>query len=98
MKQLSQEEMDKIFSRLYWDLDVKKDDLYRLINKKTKEIVDIKEINFYCRLLSSCDWYSILKLLPHERIGVILSDTVINKLYPKDLRGRFLYARKVLSR
>ena len=98
MRQLSQEEKEKILSRLYWDMDVNPADIYCLLNKEIEELENLDEINFYCRLLSSCDWYTLLKLVPLKNVEKILSDTVIDRLYPKDLKDRFLYAREILSR
>ncbi len=98
MRQLSSEEKEKRLSRLYWDMDINPADIYSLLNKETQELESVDEINFYCRLLSSCDWYTLLKLVPLKNIEKILCDTVIDRLYPKELKARFLYARKILSR
>ena len=98
MRQLSREEKGKILSRLYWDMDVNSADMDSLLNGETEELANVDEINFYCRLLSSCDWYTLLKLVSLEKITKMLSDTVIERLYPRDLKDRFLYAREVLSK
>lgn len=98
MKKLTEKEIKKILSRVYWDADADLDYLYSLLNEEKGALENKKEINFYCRLLLSCDWYTLLKLVPLEKIKIILSDTVINRLYPKDIKKRFLYAREVLSR
>ena len=97
MKKLSQKEKEKILMRLHWDVNVKLSEMYSLLDKDPVELENIKEVNFYCRLLTSCDWYTLLKLVSSEKIKRILSDTVIDRLYPKDIKGRFLYAREILS-
>lgn len=98
MKELLPEEKIRILSRIYWDTKVNPEDLLSLIDKNIDEIKDINELNFFSRLLSSCDWYTLLKLLSPEKIKLILNDKIINRLYPKDLKRRFIYARDVLSR
>lgn len=96
MKPLSKQEKDKILSRIYWDADVDLKYLYDLIERNLKGFESEKEINFYRRLLLSCDWYTLLKLIPLENFKLILSDTVLNRLYPKSVKEKFLYAREVL--
>ena len=56
------------------------------------------QINLYRRLLTSCDWYTLIKLIPLEKINEILSDLIIEGIYPKDIKRKYLYARKYLSR
>lgn len=97
MKQLSRKEKERILSRLYWDMDTKLPDMYEFLNEETDGSENPDEINFYCRLLSSCDWYTLLKLVSLEKIKKMLNDTVIERLYPNDLKDKFLYARRVLS-
>ena len=98
MRQLSKKEKHKLLSRLYWDMDVKTNDLLRLLNEETSEIGHIDKSNFYCRLLKTYDWYMLLKLIPLKKFEEILSDPVLNRLYPREMKQRFLYARKVLSK
>jgi hypothetical protein len=96
MKQLSKEKKEELLSKLYWDRDVKTDHLYHLLYDEVGETGNIEKINLYCRLLTTYDWYTVMKLLPVTKIKKALSDEVINRLYPKDLKDRFLYARDVL--
>ena len=84
--------------RLHWDMNVELSEVHHLLEKDSEELEDINEINFYCRLLTSCDWYTLLKLMPSKKIKQILSDTVIDRLYPKDIKRRYLYARDILSK
>ena len=98
MRQLSREKKKELLSKLYWDRNVKTDHLYHLLYDEIGEAEDIEKINLYCRLLTTYDWYTVMKLLPITMIKEALSDEVINRLYPKDLKDRFLYARNVLFR
>ena len=98
MKQLSQKEKEKITTRLYWDMRVEPNKIIDLLNKKTNDLKDPNEIRFYRRLLTSCDWYTLLKLIPLEKLNVLLSDKIIESLFPTAIKKRYLYARKVLSK
>jgi hypothetical protein len=98
MPQLSKKQKQKLLSRLYWDMDVKTNDLLCVLNEETSEIGPVDKLNFYCRLLKTYDWYTLLKLIPIEKFKDVLSDPVLNRLYPREMKQRFLYARKILSK
>ncbi len=87
-----------MLSRLYWDMDVDPDQLYRLLNEEINGIGHIDKTGLYSRLLATYDWYALLKLIPAGNLKHALNDQVIKRLYPKELRERFLYAREVLSK
>jgi hypothetical protein len=42
------------------------------------------------------DWYTLLALIPPERLGEALSEPVIEHLHPASLKNRYLYARRIL--
>ncbi len=98
MKPLTSSEKEMILSRLFWDVDKRDVDYNELLDEKLRNIESDDGRKFFSRILSSCDWYTLLKLMPLSKIKVILSDPVLNRLYPKDLKDRYLYARGVLSR
>jgi hypothetical protein len=98
MPQLSKKQKQKLLFRLYWDMDVKTNDLLCVLNEETSEIGPVDKLNFYSRLLKTYDWYTLLKLIPIEKFKDVLSDPVLNRLYPREMKQRFLYARKILSK
>ena len=98
MKPLTKTEKEKILRRMFWDVDSGKFNLDNLLIGDTADLNSVEEQNVYRRLLMSCDWYTLMKILPLLKIRTILKSPVIEELYPKDLRKRFFYAREVLSR
>lgn len=98
MKPLSQEEKQKLLSKLYWDKAVDPEHLLRLLDGTLEGESEFEHINLYTRLLTSCDWYTILKLVPTSKLRALLDDKVLATLYPKDLKKRFQYARSILSK
>ena len=98
MKRLTKTEKEKILLRLFWDVKPGNFNFDDLLVGDTENLSSVEEQNVYRRLLMSCDWYTLLKILPHSKIKTILNSPVVEGLYPKDLRKRFFYARDVLSR
>ena len=86
-----------MLAKIAWDLDLTADQLFQLFNDEIEEIAGFDKKCLYRRLLTTYDWYTLLKLVPEEKIRQMLDDSVINLLFPKDLKEKYLYARSVLS-
>jgi len=97
MPEITKEQKEKILKRLFWDIDIDPDTL-DLLNKDSGDLEDYREVNFYRRLLMSCDWYTLLKLIPSKKLKILLSDEVIKGIFPKDLKDNYLYAQRFLSK
>ena len=55
-------------------------------------------IDLYRRFLTSHDWYTLLNLFSVTTLkDEILDEKVVCRLFPKELRNRYRYARKILS-
>jgi hypothetical protein len=98
MKALTPSEKERILSRLFWDVESKQTGIDKLIEEKLQTFDNPQSQQFFCRLLSSCDWYTLLKLIPPQQLKVVLSDQVLDKLFPRDLKTKYKYARDLLSR
>ena len=94
MKRLTEIEIKSILSKLYWDVKVDPEQLYGLLNGDLDRIGHIDISNLYYRILTTFDWYTILKVVPREKLGELLSDSVLDRIRFNDLKDKFLYARK----
>ena len=98
MTPLTKKEKEKLLSRLFWDTNMIYSDLDQLIDEKLRTVEKIESQKFFSRLLASCDWYTLIRLVPPKELQLILSDPILDRLFPKELKGRYIYARDVLSR
>jgi hypothetical protein len=96
MRSFSIEEKKKMLSMISWDLKLDADLLLRLLNDEIEYIEGFDKINLYRRLLTTYDWYTLMKIVPPEKLRSVLDDAVLDRLFPKDLKDKFLYARTVL--
>lgn len=97
MKILSLKEKEKLLSKLFWDLNVDVEQLNKLISGKARKAGAFEAADLYYRLLTSFDWYTLIKIVPPDRLLVMLNDAVISRIKSESLRERFRYARKFLS-
>jgi hypothetical protein len=98
MKPLSTSEKEKILSRLFWDVEMNQMDLEKLIDEKIQTIEDIQSQQFFSKLLTSCDWYTLMRLMPPSKLKMILREPILERLFPKNLKLKYTYARDILSR
>lgn len=96
MKMLSEPEIKNMLSRLYWDVKVQPDQLHELLKGKIERIGHVDILNLYYRMLMTYDWYTILKIVPADKLGELLSDAVLERIRFKDLKEKFLYARQII--
>jgi hypothetical protein len=96
MKMLSESEIKSMLSRLYWDVEVQPDQLYELLKGRIERIGHVDILNLYYRMLTTFDWYTILRIVPKDELGELLSDAVIDKIRFKDMKEKFLYAKQII--
>ena len=96
MKTLSEPEIKNMLSRLYWDVKVQPGQLHELLTGKIERIGHVDILNLYYRMLMTYDWYTILKIVPEDKLGELLSDPVLDRIRFRDLKEKFLYAREIL--
>jgi hypothetical protein len=96
MNSFSVEEKKRRLEMAFWDLAVDADSLLRLLNGEIEDAGGLDRHGLYRRLLSTYDWYTLLKIIPHERLSQMLDDVVLDRLFPKDLKEKYRYARKLL--
>ena len=74
------------------------DELYALLKGEIERIGHVDILNLYHRMLMTFDWYTILRIVPSDKLGDLLSDAVLAKIRFRDLKEKFLYARKIILR
>ena len=82
--------------KIYWDADVDPEQIGRLLRGEIDRVGHIDRVNLYRRLLMTYDWYTLLALIPPDRLREALSAPVLDRLYPASLKDRYIYARSVL--
>ena len=98
VKPLTPLQKEKIIARLFWDTEGKPIDAESLIEAHLQSLEDIQSQQFFRKLLTSCDWYTLLKLIPAKKLKAILDDNIVNKIFPQDLKMKYKYARDILYR
>ncbi len=88
--------MQDMTSIIDWDEDVDPEQIRRLLRGEIDRVGHIDRVNLFSRLLLTYDWYTLLSLIPPDRLREALSAPVLDRLYPASLKDRYLYAHDVL--
>ena len=98
MQQLNKQEKRERVQQLFWDLNVDVDRIVRFLDGEVSEIEQISIESLYHRMLKSYSWYTLQKMVSRNVLRNILDHRILSRLYPQDLKKRYIYAREVLSR
>jgi hypothetical protein len=80
-----------------WDSELSPEEALNLLTHPDLSRKGMTARNLYVRILCGCSWYTLLKLFPAERLkNEILTDEVVDRLFPPVLRQRYRYARSLL--
>jgi hypothetical protein len=93
---ISREERIAMLRRLYWDRDVDAEKLLDVLDRRIEQHVGVDRSNLYARILRGYSWYRILGLIPHDQLPEALSDDILKRVWPSELRERYQHARKLL--
>ena len=83
----------KYLDKLAWDTTKTAEDLLNILkspeNNWEKKGLYIKMLNFFY-------WHKVRHLVQPDKISELLSDDVINGLFPRPLRDKYRYVRSLL--
>ena len=85
-----------MLSRLFWDVEVNPNQLHSLLRGEIEKVGHIDIAGLYYRMLMTFDWYTILRILPREKLAELLSDATIERIRFKELKERYQYARNCI--
>jgi hypothetical protein len=93
---MNEKEIKDVLGKINWDTTHSANDLYQVFTGAREKIGSIDKKWIYARILNSFNWYTVLKIVPKEELPDLLSDEVINQLFPRQLRNKYLHVRSAL--
>ena len=77
--------MQDLTHKIYWDAEVEPEQIRRLLHGEIDRVGHIDRINLYRRLLMTYDWYTLLNLIPPDRLQEALGRHYLHHRYSDDL-------------
>ena len=88
-------ELKNELKRVVWDYAIDENTLWAVWEGK-RSTFSLNKNKLSSRLLISTPWYRLLDCLGIRGLKEILTDEVIDSFWIKDIRERFIYAKKTL--
>lgn len=83
---------------LMWDYPISPELCLEVLEGKREKAGHYNEVTLFRKLLESYRWFTVLKILPPERILELLTDNVIHSLRVKSLSNHYGFLRQELQR
>ena len=93
---MQEQELKAILSKINWDTPLNADELYSVFTGAESHIGGIDKKWIYLRILNTFNWYTVLTIIPEKELPLLLSDEVINNLFPRQLRIKYQHVRSAL--
>ena len=93
---MQEQELKTGLSKINWDTPLCADELYRIFTGAESHIGGIDKKWIYLRILNTFNWYTVLTIIPEKELPFLLSDEVINNLFPRQLRIKYQHVRSAL--
>ena len=88
-------EIKNELKRVVWDYSVDENTLWAIFEGKTRTF-SLNRDKLCSRLLLGTPWYRLLDCLGVNGLKEVLTDEAINSIWIKDVREKFIYAKKIL--
>lgn len=93
---MTTDEKKQTLKKIFWDYNFSEAELRDILLGKISRAGHLDRIGLYSRLLSSLDWYRVLDLVGNNQLDGLLSDAVLNRIYPKSLQHKYVVAKRIL--
>ncbi|MDP1620917.1 MAG: hypothetical protein Q8M08_01125 [Bacteroidales bacterium] len=91
------EERLDLMRSLMWDYNIAPEQCLEVLEGKREKAGHYTEATLFRKLLESFSWFTILKIIPPERILQLLTDKTIQSLRFKSLTTRYEFIRSRLQ-
>ena len=84
--------------KLLWDLPInERHKLAKLLRDNPVKVLEENE-SLFIKALNSLTWYELIELFGPIQLDELLTDSVINKVFPQKRRKYYQNARRLLSK
>jgi hypothetical protein len=89
----SREEKLKFMKSLMWDYNIPPEDCLDVLEGKKEMAGHYNEDTLFRKLLLSFPWFTILELIPFERIVFLMKQKTVQSLWPKSMSAKYEFVR-----
>ena len=94
---MDQQHRHKVLQSIMWDYQISTGDMAELLDGKIEKAGHYTREMLFAKMLTGLPWFTIIQLLPVEKVKEMLTDEVIAVLWPKSVQKQYEYVRKRLQ-
>lgn len=94
---MDKQQRQKILESIMWDYSITAVEMEKLLDGKIDKAGHYTGEQLFAKMLTGLPWYTIIQLVPVEKVKEMLTDKVIGVLWPKSIRKKYEYVRKRLQ-
>lgn len=94
---MNRQQRYKVLKSVMWDYVISPNDMENLLDGKIVKAGHYTREKLFAKMLTGLPWYTIIQLLPVEDVKEMLTNEVIEVLWPKSVQKQYEYVRKRLQ-
>lgn len=94
---MDKQQRHKILESVMWDYSISAGEMEELLDGKIDKAGHYTREQLFARMLTGLPWFTVIRLVPVEKVRTLLTDNVIGILWPESIRKKYEYVRKRLQ-
>lgn len=82
---------------IMWDYNITVDELEMLINGNAERAGHYTAATLFIKMASGLPWFTILEIFGAEKVKELMTDEVMEKIWPEKVQQKYRYVRKRLQ-
>ncbi len=87
---------EKIFRQLMWDYNISPEEVDKLVKGEAKFAGHYDINSLFIKILNNLTWYEIIEIINIDKIKILLTDEIINKIRVKSIQKNYAKLKKLL--
>lgn len=92
----SDDELLRRMKMLAWDTTLTPQELLIILKSDATGSNISKQKGLYIKILNWFPWHQVRRMIREDKLSDVLSDDVIQGLFPRDLRDKYRYVKSLL--
>lgn len=94
---MDKQQLNKVLQSIMWDYSISPTDMEKLLVGKIEKAGHYTREKLFAKMLIGLPWYTIIQIIPVEKVREMLTVEVIEALWPKAVKKQYEYVRKRLQ-
>jgi len=94
---MDNKQRQKALKSVMWDYSISVSDMEKLLDGKIDKAGHYTREKLFVKMLTGLPWFTIIQILPVAKVKEMLTNEVIDSLWPKSVKSKYEYVRKRLQ-